>query len=287
MSVNFEELDFRPTPMGVLTLRRRRHLSTGVDIYEIKLGDEFLMSSLFTAAEIELARLGLAARAFSSEVDTGSREENASKKEIEPRSDSIGTEKALARADLDVVVGGLGLGYTAQAALENSRVRSLIVVDALAEVIEWHQQGLLPLGKQLTDDPRCRLVHGDFFAMSHSADGFDPDMPGRRFDAVLVDIDHSPRNWLHPRHAALYQPEGLASLAAHLHPGGVFALWSNDPPDDVFERAMAGAFATSAAHVVTFDNWQGDHEASNTVYVGVKADLPIREAIIAAAPAAD
>src|SRR5258707_13125415 len=124
MSVNFEELDFRPTPMGVLTLRRRRHLSTGVDIYEIKLGDEFLMSSLFTAAEIELARLGLAARAFSSEVDTGSRE--APKKEIEPRSDSIGTEKALARADLDVVVGGLGLGYTAQAALENSRVRSLI-----------------------------------------------------------------------------------------------------------------------------------------------------------------
>ena len=254
MSVNFEELDFRPTPMGLLTLRRRRPPMSDVDIYEIKLGDEFLMSSLFTAAEIELARLGLA---------------------------------ALARADLDVVVGGLGLGYTARAVLEHSRVRSLIVVDALAEVIEWHQQGLLPLGKQLTDDPRCRLVHGDFFAMSHSADGFDPDTPGRRFDAVLVDIDHSPRNWLHPRHAALYQPEGLARLAAHLHPGGVFALWSNDPPDDAFERTMAGAFATSAAHVVTFDNWQGDHEASNTVYVGVKAELPIRRAIIAAAPAAD
>jgi spermidine synthase len=94
----------------------------------------------------------------------------------------------------DVVVGGLGLGYTAQAVLENPGVRSLIVVDALAEVIEWHQQGLLPLGKQLTDNPRCRFVNGDFFAMSHSADGFDPDAPGRRFDAGLVDIDHSPRN---------------------------------------------------------------------------------------------
>jgi hypothetical protein len=287
MSLYFEELDFRPTPMGVLSLRRRRHLATGVDIYEIKLGDEFLMSSQFTVAEIELARLGLAARAFSSEVDTGSREENAPKKEIEPRSDSIGTEKALARADLDVVVGGLGLGYTAQATLENSRVRSLIVVDALAEVIEWHQQGLLPLGKQLTDDRRCRLVTGDFFAMSHSANGFDLDIPGRRFDAVLVDIDHSPKNLLHPRHAALYQPEGLARLAAHLHPGGVFALWSNDPPDDAFERVLAGAFATSATHVVTFDNWQGDHAASNTVYVGVTADLPIRKAIVETAPAAD
>jgi spermidine synthase len=237
MSLYFEELDFRPTPMGVLSLRRRRSLTSGLDIYEIKLGDEFLMSSAFTVAEIELARLGLA---------------------------------ALARGDLDVVVGGLGLGYTASAVLENPRVRSLIVVDALAEVIEWHAQGLLPLGKQLHGDPRCRLVHGDFFAMSDSADGFDPHTPGRRFDAVLVDIDHSPQNLLHPRHAALYTAEGLARLASHLNPGGVFALWSNDPPDQAFERVLAGAFASSSAHVVTFENPQQDRDASNTVYVGVK-----------------
>ncbi len=254
MSVYFEELDFRPTAIGVLSLRRRRHLTTGVDIYEIKLGDEFLMSSQFTVAEIELARLGLA---------------------------------ALARTDLDVVVGGLGLGYTARAVLENSNVRSLIVVDALAEVIEWHEQGLLPLGKQLTADPRCRLVNGDFFAMADSADGFDSNLPRRRFDAVLVDIDHSPTNLLHPRHAALYQRQGLARLAEHLHPGGVFALWSNDPPDDAFNAVMASAFATSAAHVVTFDNSRGDHEASNTVYVGVKADLPIQQASNSAAPSTD
>jgi len=49
---------------------------------------------------------------------------------------------------------------------------------------------------------------------------------------------------------------------------------------------LAGVFATSAAHVVTFDNSQGDHDASNTVYVGVKADLPIQKAI-KAAPLAD
>jgi len=245
MSVNFEELDFRPTPMGVLSLRRRRQPSSGIDIYEIKLGDEFLMSSLFTVAEIELARLGLA---------------------------------ALARTNLDVVVGGLGLGYTASAVLENPEVRSLLVVDALAEVIEWHEQGLLPLGRQFTGDPRCRLVHGDFFALAHAAAGFDAEQSGRRFDAVLVDIDHSPRNLLHPRHAALYQPEGLARLSQHLNPGGVFALWSNDPPDAAFEQVLAGAFATSATHVVTFDNWRGDHDASNTVYVGVKAELSVREA---------
>jgi spermidine synthase len=242
MSVYFEELDFRPTPMGVLSLRRRRQLSTGVDVYEIKLGDEFLMSSLFTVAEIELARLGLA---------------------------------ALQRTELDVVVGGLGLGYTAQAVLEDSRVRSLVVVDALAEVIEWHERGLLPLGQQLTADPRCRFVHGNFFAMSASAAGLDPQAPRRRFDAVLVDIDHSPQNLLHPSHAALYGPDGLRSLAGHLHPGGVFALWSNDPPDEIFKAALRSVFATSDAQVVTFDNPLQDRDASNTVYIGVKASLPL------------
>jgi spermidine synthase len=242
MSIYFEELDFRSTAMGVLSLRRRRQLSTGIDFYEIKLGDEFLMSSLFTVAEIELARLGLA---------------------------------ALDRTNLDIVVGGLGLGYTAQAVLEDPRVRSLVVVDALAEVIEWHQRGLLPLGKNLTADARCRLTHGDFFAMSLSADGLDPQAPRRRFDAVLVDIDHSPRNLLHPRHAALYEQEGLQKLAGHLRPGGVFALWSNDPPDQDFKAALASVFATSGAHVVSFDNPLQDRDASNTVYIGIKASLPL------------
>src|SRR5436190_16247379 len=60
MSLDFEELDYRPTPIGAVSLRRRRELKLGVDVFEIKLGDEFLMSSLFTASEIALARLGLA-----------------------------------------------------------------------------------------------------------------------------------------------------------------------------------------------------------------------------------
>jgi spermidine synthase len=111
--------------------------------------------------------------------------------------------------------------------------------------------------------------------MSSSIDGLDPQTPGRRFDAVLVDIDHSPQNLLHPNHAALYRPEGLRKLAGHLHPGGVFALWSNDPPDQAFKAVLANVFATSDAHVVTFHNPLQDRDASNTVYIGVKASLPL------------
>ncbi|MGW1993046.1 spermidine synthase [Embleya sp. NPDC001921] len=241
MSARFEELDWQPTPMGEISLRRRRDPATGEDVYEVKLGDEFLMSSLFTAGEIALTRLGLA---------------------------------DLPEAGLDVVVGGLGLGYTARAALDDPRVRSLIVVDTLGEVIDWHRRGLVPLGAGLAGDPRCRLVRGDFFAMAGDPRGWDAQAPGRRFHAVLLDVDHSPRHVLHPSHAALYRPAGLRALADRLHPDGVFALWSNDPPDHEFGAVLAEVFTASAAHVVDFDNPLQGGTATNTVYVARKAGDP-------------
>lgn len=234
MSANFEELDYRPTPIGALSLRRRRDPKLGVDVFEIKLGDEFLMSSLFTASEIALARLGLA---------------------------------ALEGEGLEIAVGGLGLGYTAKAVLEDKRVGSLVVIDMLQAVIDWHQEGLVPLGPELTADPRCRFVHGDFYALAASDGGFDPDRPGRRFDAVLLDIDHSPDFLLDPANAAFYGQEGLTRLAAHLRPGGVFGLWSNDRPDEVFTGRLAEVFAGARAETVTFDNPFQDKPFTQTVYL--------------------
>jgi spermidine synthase len=138
-------------------------------------------------------------------------------------------------------------------------------------VIEWHRSGLIPVGRDLSADARCRLVDGDFFKMAAlPASGFDPDMPGRRFDAILVDIDHSPDNLLHPGHASLYDAAGLAQLAEHLKPGGVFALWSNDLPEPTFQGLMAAVFGDVKAHIVAFENLSGDDEVSNTVYVGTK-----------------
>lgn len=153
-------------------------------------------------------------------------------------------------------------------------MRSLAVIDTLAEVIDWHQRGLVPLGTRLTSDARCRLVQGDFFAMAADSRGLDPREPGRRFHAVLLDVDHSPRHVLHPRHAALYEPAGLRALAEHLHPDGVFALWSNDPPDDQFMAALTEVFARSAAHVVDFDNPLQGGTSTNTVYVARTAPDP-------------
>jgi spermidine synthase len=166
-----------------------------------------------------------------------------------------------------VAVGGLGLGYTAHTVLASPAVASLVVIDALAEVIEWHHRGLVPMAADITADPRCRLVHGDFFALTASDSGLDPALPGQRFDAIIVDIDHSPRHLLHPSHAGFYRPPGTRRLAEHLNPGGVFALWSNDPPDPDYEAVLADVFDTVDTHVVRFPNPLQQREATNTVYL--------------------
>lgn len=235
MSRLFEELDYRVTPIGALSLRRRWDPTHAADVLEIKLGDAFLMSSLFTASEIALARLGLA---------------------------------DLPGDNLDVVVGGLGLGYTAATVLEDDRVSSLVVVDALEAVIDWHRDGLLPLGAALTSDPRCRLQHGDFFALSAADTGLDPAQPGRKFDAIIVDIDHAPDDHLDSASAGFYTPQGLAAVARHLRPGGVFALWSNDPPDADFTNRMSTVLAHARGEAVTFPNPYQGNIVTQGVYLG-------------------
>jgi hypothetical protein len=58
----------------------------------------------------------------------------------------------------------------AKAVLEHQKVASLLVAEALEAVIEWHAEGLVPLGPELTGDLRRRFVQGDFFAPAASAE---------------------------------------------------------------------------------------------------------------------
>lgn len=238
----FEELDFRPTPLGDLILRRRRMVMLdNLIVYEVLLGNGYLMSSLFHEVEEALADLGLAA---------------------------VTGEK------LQIVVGGLGLGYTAAAALRDPRVSELLVIDALEPVINWHRRGLVPLGAVLTQDQRCRLIHGDFFALAAMPQpGFDPTHLGRQFHAILLDIDHSPRNLLDERNAAFYSTAGLQKLAAQLLPGGIFALWSDDAPDENFLSRLAEVFETPQARIVKFHNPLLEKNSASTVYLAKRKSI--------------
>ena len=242
MSDNFEELDYRQTPLGDLILRRRREpMAQNQDVFEVKLNDDFLMSSLFTAGEIALADMAL---------------------------------DMIENTELDILVGGLGLGFTANAVLNHASVRTLTVIEVLEAVIAWHREGLVPIGERLASDPRCRMIQGDFFALADpSAGGFESNEAERRYDAVLVDIDHSPSHVLDDRHRAFYTLGGLRSLARMLYPGGVFAMWSNDPSEVDFERVLGEVFAMSRAEVVSFTNPYSGDSSSCTIYVARTENL--------------
>src|SRR5215218_4542710 len=230
--MSIQELGYQNTPLGELTLRRRTEPRLdNQEVLEVKLGDEYLMSSLFTKSERQLANLGLS-----------------------------GLE-----GDLDVVVGGLGLGYTAVETLKNKKVSRLLVIDLFQTVIDWHHEGLVPLGKVLTEDHRCELRQGDFFELART--GFDVTTPEREFDAVLVDIDHTPEHLLNPTNSSLYTTEGLTSVRHQIRDGGSFALWSDDPADDDITDRLGEVFGSAAAYNVEFPNPYTNSMSVNSVYV--------------------
>jgi spermidine synthase len=230
--LSIQELGYQATPLGELTLRRRAEPRLdGRIVFEVKLGDEYLMSSLFTEAEQQLATLGL------SGLD----------------------------GDLEVVVGGLGLGYTAAEALKNERVNGVLVIDLFNAVIGWHRDGLLPTSEAITKDPRCELRQGDFFELARTS--FDVASPDRKFDAVLLDIDHSPEHFLDAQNQAFYTREGLALLRDQLKAGGRFALWSNDPASEPFTTLLRDVFGSAAAHDIEFPNPYTGAVSVNSVYV--------------------
>ena len=165
MRPQFEEIDYQQTPLGEMILRRRTmHTLGDKEIYEIMLGSDFLMSSLFTVVEEALSTLGIAA-----------------------------TEKVFPDTALDVVVGGLGLGYTAKVALDHASVSSLTVVDYLQPVIDWHEQGLVPLGAELSEEHAGvfaiddRLVAELGFGVDHQIDFLTWSVAGCLFAEIAVD----------------------------------------------------------------------------------------------------
>lgn len=240
MDLIFEELDYQKTPFGEISLRRRSEprLDNKL-IYEVKLGEEFLMSSLFVEAEEQLSALGL------NQLHQNGHTEN-----------------------VDVIVGGLGLGYTAITALRDPHVRSLRTIDVMQPVISWHQQGILPVGDVLQSDARSELVHADFFSVAtDEKPGFFNSEP---VHAVLLDIDHSPSHWLNEQNKGFYTPASLQRVANKIVSGGVFALWSNDWPDDEFTTLLDQIFCDTQAHVVRFPNPYSGGESINTVYVSSK-----------------
>lgn len=222
-------LAYEATPLGTLCLRRRTLLSRpDVTVTEVTLDHELLMSSYLTTSERALARHAL-------DMHGGS--------------------------DLRVLIGGLGLGYTAREALEvgGDRVAGVEVVEYLPQVIGWVAQGLVPLAAELQGASRLTITEGDVYARL-------ADPVARTHDLILIDVDHSPDAQLGTDNAAFYTEDGLRRACQHLAPGGVLAVWSY-AASSPFASALHRVFTEVRIEPITVWNDLVDEEQTDLLFL--------------------
>ena len=220
----FEVIDHTESPIGVLILRRRT--APVPDVIELTLEHQFLMSSAVTVSERDLATRAIAMHGGS---------------------------------ELDVVIGGLGLGYTSKAALDSDRVARVEVVELIQGVIDWVASGVIPLGEELMADPRFHAVQGDVFERLCGP-------PTTTHDLLLIDVDHSPDERLGESSDSFYAHARLVLAARHLKPGGVFAVWSTSP-NPAFEAELRETFEDVRVEPIEFFNETVGNPETNWLFL--------------------
>ncbi len=228
MSLNRPEiLSYEQTPLGALCLRRRELISRpGVVVTDVTLDGEHLMSSYLTDSERALTSIAL-------DWHSGT--------------------------DLHVLVGGLGLGYTAAEALASDRVERVEVVEFLPDVIAWMRDGLFPLAELLTADDRMSVSAGDVYKRLAGPP------PDRAFDIIVIDVDHAPDASLDFANASFYADEGLRAARDHLREGGILGVWSSyENPS--FVAGLERVFAEVRVETVDVVNDLVDVAYTNTLF---------------------
>ncbi len=148
--------------------------------------------------------------------------------DVETSSERLLAEHVLAAGAREVLVGGLGLGFTARALLEGGATR-VVVAELHPEVVAAVAGGA---GAGPLDDPRLEVVVGDV------RDVVDATAP-QSLDAICLDVDNGPDFLVHPANLALYGEAAVAACTAALRPGGTLAIWSMADSADL-RAAMAG-----------------------------------------------
>lgn len=230
---DLEVLAYSESPIGAICLRRRALPgATGDVVTEITVDHMLLMSSHHTASERALARCAL------------------------ERHDG---------ADLRVLIGGLGLGYTAREVLDSPAVARVDAIELLPQVVGWMRNGLVPLSEELNADPRLRVIEADVYALLASP-------PERQYDLILVDVDHSPDEPLAEANGAFYGQEGLSKVKRHLAPGGLLGVWSYADCEP-FVRNLRAVFPRVEVERVVFDNILTNERETNWVFLAYESEL--------------
>lgn len=202
--MEYVEVARAQTPRGEIVLRERRDPDCPA-VLELRVNGVFVMDTLETGSEKELAQAALA------HVDR-------------PRA---------------VVVGGLGLGFTAHEVLADKRVERLVVVEIEDDLVRWMRDGTVPHGPSYLADERLTVVTADIgLVMAEATAG--------SYDLVLLDVDNGPAQLVHTQNEAVYRADFLRQVHDALRTGGLVAFWSA-AESDALQDALADVFGNSTA----------------------------------------
>ena len=224
---NVEFLASEESALGMIYLSRRELPSQpGTLVLELFLDHALLMSSCSTHSERALATNAIALHAGE---------------------------------QLKVLVGGLGLGYTAREALASRAVAELEVIEFLPQLIGWFERGILPLASELRADPRFSLRQGDVYTQLGRP-------PARRYDLILIDVDHAPEERLGDGSDAFYTEEMLRKAREHLASEGILGVWSYAESKG-FAQLLERVFGEVRIERLTFRNPVIEEEEVNWLFL--------------------
>jgi spermidine synthase len=162
-----------------------------------------------------------------------------------------GSEQALARLSCarirgrpkpEVLIGGLGMGFTLRAALaELGEDAKVTVVELVPAVVAWARGPMAELFGGSLDDPRVTICETDVARLIGSDDAV--------YDAILLDVDNGPEGLTASANDGLYDRAGLAAARAALKPGGALAVWSSGPDSGFTRRLKQAGFAVEEVKV--------------------------------------
>ena len=190
---------------GELVLRRREDGSL-----ELRANGVFVMDTVETSTERELATRALALHAHPG----------------------------------NVLIGGLGLGYTLEATLADPRVGAVAVVEIEPALVDWLREGTVPHGPALLADPRVTVTVADVAEALRTA-------PPSAYDLVLLDVDNGPGYLVHDLNADLYRAPALEEARRATRPGGMVVVWSAAEAPDL-EQTMGGVFGRWRTEAVCY-----------------------------------
>ena len=226
--IRYRVVETAPSPLGEVMLRRYE-TGEGQSGYEIRLNGNFLMATHGNSSDKAMARLAW-------EMIEGHAE------------------------NLRVLVGGLGAGYTLQAALALPGVSRVVVVEISEKVVAWNKAYFAQMNGSALDDARVEVCVEDLADHLIRNKG--------RYHLALLDVDNGP-GWLAAQgNAGLYEVSGIEAARDALLPGGALAVWSPSE-NEVFRSRFQEVFPHGRARDTTAVG-RDVGEPGDVIYLGRK-----------------